>query len=67
MPYDNERKDLEVDFLLRFKEGRKVEDEEFPAVERHASIGLLKIWPSFKKREVYAILTQSGKNILGIT
>lgn len=67
MPYDNERKDIEVELLQRFVNGKKVEEDEYPILENYASLGIVKIWPGFKKREVYAILTQSGKNILGIT
>lgn len=51
MPYDNERKDIEVELLQRFVNGKKVEEDEYSILENYASLGIVKIWPGLRKEK----------------
>lgn len=55
------------DILLRFENGKRVEDDEFDIIEPYSTIGVIKLGVSFKKREIQASLTTSGKALLGLT
>jgi hypothetical protein len=57
----------EKKLLKKFKNGRKVNKDEYPVVESYSTIGVIKLGYSFRKREVQASLTNSGKKILGLT
>jgi hypothetical protein len=53
--------------LLKYKNGSKVSEKEYPIIESYASIGVIKLGYSFRKRQVQASLTTSGKRLLGLT
>lgn len=53
--------------LKKFAKGKKVESsEEYKIIDEYSKIGVAKFGFSFKKKEVQAALTKSGKKILGI-
>lgn len=57
----------EKEVLLRFKDGKKVEEGELEILERYSSIGWVHIGFSFTKREIQARLTKSGKGLLDVS
>jgi len=57
----------EKEVLLRFKDGKKVEEGELEILQRYSSIGLVHIGISFTKKEIQAKITKSGKGLLGIS
>jgi hypothetical protein len=56
----------ERELLRRFVDGKKVEDQEYDTLQSYSTIGVVRMGVSFKKREVQASLTESGKALLGL-
>ena len=56
----------EKEVLVSFKDGKKIEKEEYSIIKKYATIGVIKFGFSFNKKEGQAALTQSGKVMLGL-
>lgn len=59
--------EYEREVLTRFKNGKRVEKDEYPIVESYSKVGITKLGFSFTKKETQASLTKSGKRILGLS
>jgi len=63
---NNEIRGRDREILVRFKNGKKVEADELQVIEPYSTIGIVKFGFSFKKKEIQASLTESGKCLLGL-